>query len=60
MIVFDDIVADMIRNKRPHPIVIELFGRDWKLNIFLVFIAQSNFHVPKYVRLKPAKDSRQR
>ena len=39
LIVFDDMVDDMINNKRLKPIVTELFIRDRKLNIPLVFIA---------------------
>ena len=38
LIVFDDIIADMLSNKKLNPIVTELFIRDRKLNISLVFI----------------------
>ena len=51
LIVFDDMIADMDHNKKLNPIVTELFIRDRKLNISLVFIAQSYFKVPKDVRL---------
>ena len=51
LIVFDDMIADMIHNKKLNSIVTELFIRDRKLNISLVFITQSYFKVPKYVRL---------
>ena len=44
-------IADMIRNKKLNPTVNELFIRDRKLNISLVFIIQSYFKVPKEVRL---------
>ena len=44
-------IADMINNKELNSIVRELFIRGRKLNIFLVFIAQSYFQVPKEVRL---------
>ena len=47
MIVFDDMIADMLSNKKPNPIVTELFIRGRKLNISLVFITQSYFAVPK-------------
>ena len=47
LIVFDDMIADMIHNKKLNSIVTELFIRDRKLNIYLVFITQSNFKVPK-------------
>ena len=51
LIVFGDIIADMINNKKLHPIVTELFFRGRKLNISIVFITQSYFKVPKNVRL---------
>ena len=41
----------MIHNKKLDSIVTELFIRGRKLNISLVFISQSYFQVPKYVRL---------
>ena len=46
-IVFDDMIADMINNKNLNSIVTELFIRGRKLNISVVFIAQSYFKVPK-------------
>ena len=51
LIVFDDMIADMINNKKLSAIVTELFIRGRKLNISLVFIGQSYFKVPKDVRL---------
>ena len=39
-IVFDDIMADMLSNKKLNPIVTELFIRGRKLNISLVFNTQ--------------------
>ena len=51
LIVFDDMIADMIRNKKLNSIVIELFIRGTKLNIYFVFITQSYFKVPKDVKL---------
>ena len=51
LIVFDDMIADMINNKKLNPIVTELFIRGRKLNISIVFITQSYFKVPKNVRL---------
>ena len=51
LIVFDDMVADMINNNKLNPIVTELFIRGRKLNISIVFITQSYFKVPKDVRL---------
>ena len=50
LIVFDDMIADMINNKKLNSIVTELFIRGRKLNISLVFITQSYFKVPKDVR----------
>ena len=41
----------MIHNKKLNSIVTELFIRDRKLNISLVFITQSYFKVSKDVRL---------
>ena len=51
LIVFDDMIADMINNKKLDPVVTELFIRGRKLNISIVFITQSYFKVPKDVRL---------
>ena len=51
LIVFDDMIADMINNKKINSVVSELFIRGRKLNISLVFITQSYFKVPKDVRL---------
>ena len=51
LIVFDDMIADMINNEKLNSIVTELFIRGIKLNISLVFITQSYFKVPKNVRL---------
>ena len=47
LIVFDDMIADMINNEKLNPVVTELFIRDRKLNISIVFITQSYFKVPK-------------
>ena len=50
LIVFDDTIADMINNKKLNSIVTELFIRGRKSNTSLIFITQSYFKVPKYVR----------
>ena len=50
LIVFDDMIANMINNKKLNSTVTELFIRCRKLNISLVFISQSYFKVPKNVR----------
>ena len=47
LIVFDDMIADMINNEKLNPVVTELFIRDRKLNISIIFITQSYFKVPK-------------
>ena len=52
LIVFDDMIADMINNRKLNSIVTELFIRGRKLNISIAFITQSYFKVPKDVRLK--------
>ena len=41
LIVFDDMIADMLNNKKLNPIVTELFIRVRKVNISLDFITQS-------------------
>ena len=43
----------MLSNEKFNPVVTELFIRGRKLNIFLVFITQSYFAVPKNMRLNP-------
>ena len=49
--IFDEMIADMISNKKLNPIVTEMFIRGRKLNISISFITQSYFRVPKDVRL---------
>ena len=51
LIVFDNMIADMLSNDKGNPIVTELVIRDRKLNISLVFITQSYFAVPKNIKL---------
>ena len=51
LIVFSDMIADIINNKKLNPIVTELFIRGRKLNISIVFITESYFKLPKDVRL---------
>ena len=45
-------MSDMKSNEKLSPIVTEWFLRGIKLNISLVFISQSDFKVPKTIRLK--------
>ena len=51
LIIFDDMIADIMTNKKFKSIIKELFIRCKKLNISLVFITQSYFSVPKDVKL---------
>ena len=51
LIVFDDMIADIMTNKKFQSIIKELFIRCRKLNISLVFITQSYFSVPNDARL---------
>ena len=50
-IAFDDMIVDIMTNKRFQARIKELFIRCRKLNISIVFITQSYFSVPKDVRL---------
>ena len=51
LIIFDDMIADIMRSEKCKAIVIELFIRCRKLNNSIVFITQSYFRTPKDVRL---------
>ena len=51
LIVFDDMIADIMTNKKFQAIIKELFIRCRKLNISLAFITQSCSSVSKDVRL---------
>ena len=51
LIVFNDMIADIMSNKKIPVIIKELFIRCRKLNVSLVFITQSYFSVLKDVRL---------
>ena len=51
LLVFYDMIADMLSNKKLNPVVSELFSRAGKLNISLDFITQSYSAVPKNIRL---------
>ena len=50
LIVFDDMIADMLTKKKLNPMVTGLFTTGRKLSIPLVFITQSDFPVPKNIR----------
>ena len=47
LIVFDDMIADMLSNKKRNPMVTELLIRGRKLNISLIFMTQSYFALSK-------------
>ena len=51
LIVFDDMIADIMSNKKFQAIIKKLFINCRRLNISLAFITQSYFSVPKDVRL---------
>ena len=51
LIIFDDMIADIMRSEKFNAIVKELFIRCRKLNISIVFITQSYFRTPKDARL---------
>ena len=51
LIVFDNVIADFMTNKKFRAIIKELFIRCRKTNISLVFITQPYFSVPKEVLL---------
>ena len=51
LIVFDDMIADIMTSKKFQLLIKELFIRCRKINISLVFITQSYYSVPKDVRL---------
>ena len=55
LIVFDDMIADIMTNKKFQSIIKELFIRCRKLNISLVFITQSYISVLKDVRLNSTR-----
>ena len=51
LIVFDDMISDIMTNKKFQSIIKELYIRCIKINVSLVFITQSYFSIPKVVRL---------
>ena len=56
MTVFEDMIADLLSNKKLNSEVNELFIRRRKLNIYLVFITQSCSAVPKNIRLNSTQN----
>ena len=51
LLVFDDMISDIISNKKLYQLVTELFIRGRKLNDYTVFITQYCFSVPKVASL---------
>ena len=51
VLMFFDMITEIYSNEKLSPIATELFIREKKLNIVLVFIKQSYFTVPKNIRL---------
>ena len=51
LIVFRDMIADMLSNKKLNPVVSELFIGERKLNVSFAFITQSYFAVRNIIRL---------
>ena len=51
LIFFDDMIADMINDKKLNPVVTELFIRGRKIGLSLIFISQSCLEIPKDVTL---------
>ena len=48
-IVFDDMIADILNNKKLNPVVTVLFIKGRKLNISFIFVTQFYFAVPKNI-----------
>ena len=51
LIVFDDMIVDILSNKKLSPIATQSFIRGRKLGICLALITQSYFSVPKNIKL---------
>ena len=51
LILFGDMIADVINSKEINPVIIEFFITHRNLGISIVFIEQPYFKVPKEVRL---------
>ena len=55
LIIFDDMIAYMLTNKKLNSIVTHFFISGRKLSISVVFITQSYFPVPKIIRLNSTR-----
>ena len=51
LMIFDDMIADIMRSEKFKAVIKELFIRCRKLNISIVFITQSYFRIPKDAKL---------
>ena len=51
LIVFDDLIADVLSKKKLNRIVTVFFIRGRKLNIYFIFSTQFYFTVPKHIKL---------
>ena len=49
---FDHMIADKLGNEDLNPIITKLFIRGRKWNIFVLFITQSHFAIPKNIWVK--------
>ena len=56
LIVFDDMITDILSNKKPNLIVTELFIRGIKLNVSCVFVTESYSAVPKNIGLNSTRN----
>ena len=52
LIVSDDLIADMLSNKKRNSVVTKLFIRGGKVNIYFVFVTQPYFKVPNPLRFR--------
>ena len=51
LMIFDDMIADIMRSEKFKAVIKEFFIRCRKLNISIVFITQSYFRIPKDAKL---------
>ena len=51
LIIFDDIIADIISNKNPETFITKINIIGCKINVYFVFVTQSYLSPPKVIRL---------
>lgn len=51
LIIFDDIIADIISNKNPETLITKINIIGCKINVYFVFVTQSYLSPPKVIRL---------